>query len=444
MIIRFQARNIFSFNEEIEFNLFPNRTQKLKHHKVEKAGFEFLRFSAFYGANGSGKSNIVKAIDLLAESVRKGEIPPGADAFKFRLNTRNAALPTSLAMEFSAGEKVFYYAVTWNNGTVLSEYLAESLNDNDEMIFERTADEHTQRISLAHQYSQTDKQKLFAEVISDVLQKREMLITFLGKRYAAEFPDVSRALQWFTHTITVIGTGSKPQAMAHLIDISEDVRKFANTFVKSLSLGVSSIEVEKKNVDEFFGSQAKNIAQQIAEHARKSPEHVSTVRLPETDNELSVACEGDEVVVKSIKTKHADAAGEEYTFDLAEESDGTRRLIDYIPALVDVINNEKVYVIDEIERSIHPITIKEIIKKLSHDQNIKGQLIFTTHESNLLDQTILRPDEIWFVQKTIDGSSAIYSLSDFKIHNTLDVENGYLNGRYGGIPFLANLQDLSW
>ncbi|TAE35352.1 MAG: ATP-binding protein, partial [Sphingobacteriales bacterium] len=74
----------------------------------------------------------------------------------------------------------------------------------------------------------------------------------------------------------------------------------------------------------------------------------------------------------------------------------------------------------------------------------KGQLIFTTHESNLLDQDILRTDEIWFTQKDIDGATKLFSLSDYKVHNTIDIENGYLNGRYGGIPFLSNLEDLNW
>ena len=85
-----------------------------------------------------------------------------------------------------------------------------------------------------------------------------------------------------------------------------------------------------------------------------------------------------------------------------------------------------------------------VISKISLDKNIKGQLIFTTHETSLLNQEILRPDEIWFAQKDIDGSTKLYSLSDFKIHHTIDIENGYLKGRFGGIPFLSNLKDLNW
>jgi hypothetical protein len=102
------------------------------------------------------------------------------------------------------------------------------------------------------------------------------------------------------------------------------------------------------------------------------------------------------------------------------------------------------YVVDEIERSIHPIMIKDIIRKLSESETAKGQLIFTTHESGLLDQSIFRPDEIWFAQKDAEQATQLYPLSDYNIHKTANIENGYLNGRYGGIPFLSNLKDLHW
>ena len=126
------------------------------------------------------------------------------------------------------------------------------------------------------------------------------------------------------------------------------------------------------------------------------------------------------------------------------ESDGTRRIIEYMPILYTLNQQDTVYVVDEIERSIHPILIKGIIRKLSDSNNIKGQLLFTTHESALLDQNIFRPDEIWFAQKDMEQATQLYPLSDFNIHKTASIENGYLNGRYGGIPFLSNLKDLNW
>ena len=115
-----------------------------------------------------------------------------------------------------------------------------------------------------------------------------------------------------------------------------------------------------------------------------------------------------------------------------------------MPLLYSITHSNKVYVVDEIERSMHPIMIKELIKKLSDSDSAKGQLIFTTHESSLLDQDIFRPDEVWFAQKDVEQATQLYPLSDFNIHKTANIENGYLNGRYGGIPFLSNIHDLHW
>jgi AAA15 family ATPase/GTPase len=118
--------------------------------------------------------------------------------------------------------------------------------------------------------------------------------------------------------------------------------------------------------------------------------------------------------------------------------------MEYLPALFYAVSRRKTYFIDEIERSIHPLLIKELIKKFSLDKDTMGQLIFSTHESNLLDQDIFRPDEIWFAEKNKEGATELYALSEFKEHHTIDIRKGYLNGRYGGIPFLGNLKDLNW
>ena len=151
-----------------------------------------------------------------------------------------------------------------------------------------------------------------------------------------------------------------------------------------------------------------------------------------------------QVVLKTLVAIHTDNNGDITEMPITRESDGTRRIIEYMPLLYAITRQNAVYIVDEIERSIHPILIKEIIRKLSYGDGAKGQLIFTTHESALLDQDIFRPDEIWFAQKDTDQATQLYPLSDFNIHKTANIENGYLNGRYGGIPFLSNLKDLHW
>lgn len=445
MLIRFIAKNIFSFKDESEFNLFPNKTQRLKHHKVTFGDFEFLRFSAIYGANGSGKSNLIKSISLLETMVEDGKLPLEIDDLKFKLDEKNSKLPISLGVEFIANNKVYFYTITFEKGKILNEYLADSHKDKDELIFDRNYNENLQSIEFYKDYYKTGKEKLFAEVLAEkLIQPNELLITFLSKKYPEEFKSVKNVFKWFDDTLVIIKPEAKPGGIAHILDKNNLVKDFANKFIPSLNTGIAEIGVEKKKFEEFIGKEDSKLMKRIIDDLKSEPNKLSILTNSETGEEVALVYENNEVIAKRLITKHQNSLGENIEFNMGQESDGTKRLIDYIPAFQEIISNDKVYLIDEIERSIHPMTIKEIISKLTLDEQVNGQLIFSTHESNLLDQSILRPDEIWFAQKDLDGSSKMYSLSDFKIHNTIDIENGYLKGRFGGIPFLGNLKDLNW
>ncbi len=445
MLISFVAKNIFSFKSETEFNLFPNKTQRLEHHKIKSGNFEILRYSAIYGANGSGKSNLIKSISLLRKMVLNGKLIINSDDLKFKLDDKNYSLPISLAIEFISNGKAYYYTLTFDHNEILNEYLAESSKDEDTLIFERTCEDGLKNIVFYKEYYKTDKEKLFTEVLSDkLIQKDDLLITFLSKKYPEDFKSIQFAFDWFKNTLVIIKPDSKPICIAHLFDKESDTKDFANNFISSLNTGISKIEIEKKKSEDFFDKENGQFVKDMLENLKNSQKNHLALTNGETGEEITAVYENNEMVIKRLITSHKNLNDVDIEFNLSQESDGTKRLIDYIPAFQGIICNNKVILIDEIERSIHPITIKEIISKIALDENVKGQLIFTTHESNLLDQKFIRPDEIWFTQKDCDGSSKIYSLSDFKIHNTIDIEKGYLNGRYGGIPFLANFKDLNW
>lgn len=109
-----------------------------------------------------------------------------------------------------------------------------------------------------------------------------------------------------------------------------------------------------------------------------------------------------------------------------------------------LLSNSKKMGIDEIDQSLHPVLLYSLVSKIMDDETTKGQFIFTTHEANLLDLKIFRQDEIWFAEKDKKTSAnQLYSLSEFKPRNDLDIRKGYLNGRFGAIPFLAHLEDLN-
>ncbi len=169
------------------------------------------------------------------------------------------------------------------------------------------------------------------------------------------------------------------------------------------------------------------------------------VHLRTKDGSVLISYENGEYVVKKLALQHSGVNGALIDFMLSEESDGTQRLLDYLPAISAITDFPITLIIDEIDQSVHVNLLKKLLQKVMDDDDTKGQLIFTTHESNLLDLDIFRQDEIWFAEKEREtGATHFYSLSEFKPNYGSDIEKGYLNGRFGAIPFLGNLENLNW
>ena len=442
MLIRFQIKNLYSFEEETEFNLLTNDSELLPHHKKHANGVDFLRMTAIYGANASGKSNFVKAIDLLQKMVKTGKIVGDSNAYKFKLSEETLAQPISLGIELLTNGKMYYYTITFEHNQILNETLIETFKEGeDRTVFERTLVEGTQQIPFVGG-EVTDEKELLSEKL---LSKDELLLTFLAQKYPNEYSDINNVFGWFSNILIVLFPSFKVNGMVHSFDANTEIRDFINTFIPNLSTGIEKIQIKTDRIEKTFPDLNEEKKRELIDRLKKESDKGIAFYDEYTREEVAIVLNEDDILsTKRLFMEHLGKDGYKVRFPLKLESDGTKRLLEYAPLISDVINNERVYMVDEIERSIHPMMIKELIKKISSDTTAKGQLIFTTHESCLLDQEILRPDEIWFTQKDMGGATQMYSLSDFNISNTATVENDYLNGRYGGIPFLSNLKELNW
>ena len=442
MLIRFQVKNLYSFEEETEFNLLTNDSEHLPHHKKHCNGVDFLRLSAIYGANASGKSNFVRAIGLLQNIVKKGKIIDEVSDYKFKLSGEALTKPISLAIELLSNSKMYYYTLTFDQKKILNETLVETFKDKeDRIVFERSLTNERQEIPFIESEVKNEKERMFLELLSDkLLSKDELLLTFLTQKYPNEYADIDNVFEWFSDVLIVLNSNFKIRGIAHKFDTDDSTTMFANAFIPTLGTGIQKIDIRKR---EIVGQD--NEMKHLKDNIKNDQEQLFTNTNPDTGEEITfVMEENDKIFAKRIFTEHLDKEGHKVFFPFGWESDGTKRLLEYTPLINGVINAEVVFVVDEIERSIHPMMIKELIRKISSDTSAQGQLIFTTHESCLLDQEILRTDEIWFTQKDKGGATHMYSLSDFNISNTANIEDGYLNGRYGGIPFLSNLKELNW
>ena len=448
MLLRFISKNLYSFNEETEFNLFPSsRTTHHLHHKVSCGHAKALRMSAIYGANGAGKSNLIKALTLMDLIVTDGNVEFLANqhtdlAFRFSNEKNN---PISLAIEFYKNEKIYYYTISFVSGIITNEELYQSLENNDVRIFTREIIDGKQKITFAEGFSENASNATFLEVLQDrILRPEEVLLSFLASKYPNEFHDATSAHEWFIQNLMTVFPGSRPGISAHLFDSNPQMLDLLNTLLPQMRTGVSKMKIWKGVVDEnshTLSDEWRKLIPILKENPGKAYPMYHTFDDRVT---ASAVYEDGKVIMKTLEPIHKLEDGSEVAMPIYSESDGTLRLIDYIPFIYSIIHEDRIYIIDEIERSLHPILIKEIINKISSINEAKGQLIFTTHESCLLDQKILRSDEIWFAEKDGGQSTHLYPLSDFNIHSTANIENGYLNGRYGGIPFLSNLRDLNW
>lgn len=447
MLIRFVIENLFSFGERKEFTTIPNnRLKTLESHKYQLNDFPLLKLSSIYGANGAGKSNLIKALYLLQKLVVKEEIPFQLKDSQFKFNPIDNEKQL-FVIEFIQDETPFYYGLELFESNIVTEelYLSGLGKVSDKLIFERkTNTKGNTTINFLDEFEKDEKSQILkAVLIEEFVKPNEPILKLLSNRDNKFLSNVKKAFEWFNETLQIITPDAKPRALAHRIDIDNDFKKYAEDMMCSFNIGINGLSTDKKEIKEFFGKDNENELDELVKKVEDSPKKMIGLRSRKGD-ELILVKEGGQIWVKILKVEHKGMDDKVVKFDLDEESDGTVRLLDFVPAFKSVISEKKVFIVDEIERSIHPLLIKELVKKFSLDPNTKGQLIFTTHESNLLDQELFRQDEIWFVEKNKSGSTDLYSLSDFKEHKTIDIRKGYLNGRYGSIPFLGNLKDLNW
>lgn len=434
MLLRFSIENFGSFKDAVEFNTFPSsKSHRHDHHKKSCAHATALQQTAIYGANGAGKSNLIVAIKFLCDLVSTGSLKNMNifDDLFFCLDPKYRNMHSGLAIEFYADGKIFYYQLEFDKHRVYSETLLQSKRTVDTTIFARTDNE----ISIGD--------KAINEGVKRMLRSDMLLLSFLGEFYPEISDNITIAYHWICNNVEVVMPNDISRSIAHMLDTMPDFVEMANSTLPQLNKSISKLDVKSEVIDENAIKDNENLLK-ACEEAKRNPETPCIVKNVFDDSSINVIYHDGILYKKTLVCIHRDVNDNIVEMAPHMESDGTRRMIEYLPLFYMVLKSGKTIIVDEIERSMHPILIKGLVRKLSESENVKGQLIFSTHESGLLDQEIFRPDEIWMIEQDSLQASQAYPLSDFNIHATANIENGYLNGRYGAIPFLSNLKDLHW
>lgn len=445
MLIRFNVANFMSFDEETEFNMLA--ANSLRTHKEHvypiKKDLNVLKATAIYGANGAGKSNLVKAMHSFKEIIKSGHVISNVSHRKFRLKKENKQKPIFHEIEFSINKKIYTYGIRFDNNIVLDEWLYETGSSTSIMIFERThsVKKKHPEIKVAAKYTKTAKAKMLITLMEENLLKQNELL--VSKNENLKIKEIESLLKWVSNNLQIVYPDSKANSFIGQLYSDSKLKKFSEELLKTFSVGVDSFSFREEDLDAYL-NRINILEYEEIEEIKSGLDKGHTYELSVNGSGVVAIKENDKYFAKHLNTTHM-ADNEAVSFEIDEESDGTRRLIDYIPVLDDLLRDETTYIIDEIDRSLHPSMLHTLIKKIMDDNTTKGQLIFTTHESSLLNCKIFRTDEIWFAEKDREKQTTqLYTLNEFKPRPDLDIEKGYLNGRFGAIPFLSKLEDLNW
>lgn len=449
MIVSFSVSNFRSFLAEETFSLVASKRLSGSHEDhampIPNSDEKVLRTAVIYGANGAGKSNLFKALRYVRRiALRPNKKNTGTKREPFHFK-QEADVPSSFDLQFIANERLYRFGFKVDDARVTEEWLVEVIGTRERIIYERITDD-SGKVVIESKDLQKTSSKLAALVTIGGPQNQSFLATINATLDASDFGDeLSGVLGWFRKTLEMIAPDETYASLGHELTEDSDFLKFAGDFLKASSTGVDHLRTQKTEIteDELRAILPKSMVEKLFYELNENEGDVALVRLP-NGSELVVEKASESHFYKvNIQASHQLESGNFLQLDLSEESDGTRRLLDLIPALHKLQKASAVYFIDEIDRSMHPMLVWKYLDFFLQSCN-KGdcQVIVTTHESNLLDLDLLRRDEIWFVEKDQHLATRLYSLMDFKVRKDLQIRKHYLDGRFGAIPFLGNLNNL--
>jgi len=418
---------------------------------VAGKGKSLLPIAAIYGANAAGKSNLIKAIDfakdLIVEGTRSGQIIP-VSPFKLGDYSRKHS---KFEFIFTYRNTFYSYGFTLNSSQILEEWLygIPPQKKKEVLYFERTTSEkrETKVEYGATLKGRSEKNRQFLDFIAKGTRYNQLFLTEAVERNVKILTPI---VDWFKRVLTIIPAESRYTGLEIGILSSEEFTSFLSGFLKFAGTGIDSIGVDEValDFDYHFPDMPKNMHDELNQQLTEASEN-SVVMIENLQGKRYLFTKGEQekISLMQLKTKHRHEKGQLVDFSMDEESEGTQRLINLIPALFILNKNpEKVIFLDELDRRLHPLLSRKFLEfsLQCKTEKSRSQLIFTTHDTNLLDLELLRRDEIWFVEKNQQGVSHLYSLAEFKIRPDLKIEKGYLNGRFGAIPFFGDIRSLGW
>ena len=386
--------------------MLSNSNKGLDDNYVEYNDKKILKTSAIYGANASGKTNLFQILASVIYMLRNSNnfnmnskllIAP----FKFDKKTINK--PSEFEIKFIAENIRYVYGFVADSKKIYEEYLYYYPSGRETKIFDRTN---------TNEYSFPQKD---GRILNDIASKTAANKFFIATATNWNYEQTKVPYKFLTVDINTFNnlSGLRDTAIREYLKNDNELKSFALEFLKKADFNIVDYKVLETDVPEDVLATIPDYIK--AEINMKEKLKVFTAFFKHIDSDIELSYE--------------------------EESMGTQIVFCFIPFIMDALNNKKIIVVDELDKSLHPYLV-EMIVQMFNDPNINkngAQLIFNTHDTNLLKLNILRRDQIWFTEKDHNnGISDLYPLSDFSVRKTENIERGYMLGRYGAVPFIKN------
>lgn len=452
MLIRFSVENFSSFSDRQVFSLLPGKGTLKSEHKTKKnKGISVLKTSVLFGANASGKSNLIKAIDFGKLLVLKGtKSETKIDFQNFRLDLETENKDSRIEYEIQHKGKNYAYGFVFNTDVIKEEWLYEISIKNENKIFERNI-EKKEIFDLENitKNLKSNEEQQFLKFTAKGTQNNQLFLNEIRTRKVIEnvskIDDLLNVIDWFQNSLKIIFPDDKyNEGLKFELKQDEELLTTFEQFLKYFDTGINGVCLEKVEFESV--DVPKQILNKIKEDLlSKKSESIRASIMSSKNTTYFLSIKDNELAFEKFMTKHSVKGKKELEkFDTSDESDGTNRIMDFIPLLMDLMKGDNVFIIDEMERSLHPNLIYDLIDLfISNATNVNSQLILASHESTLLTQKLLRKDEVWFVVKDNFGSSKLHSLEDYNIRFDKEIRKDYLLGRFKAIARFGSRNKLT-
>lgn len=442
MLLDFMVKNWMPYLEEVDLNLTSSLERQHGDTLTKLPGFrskKALPVASIYGGNASGKTALFQALAALREMViRDDGVSAAVPVVPFALDAISASSPTSFDITFLSGETVYRLDVEATRERIVYESLAIIREKQVIDIYERDGEG-------ADRYSFNESFFTESDHVSYAAKSTRSNRLFLGSAVSQNVKELYEAFDWFASVLELVGVQSHAWSFASAADHQEGFLAFAGKMLSQLDTGVAELIGEDISLDVL-----PNDVGLLNAIDRLRPGDVITVVANSTAGDygfevIAVRNSDGRPRAQRIRTLHEGPDGKRHSLVLAMESSGTQRLMGLLPMLFELsgeggATRPKVYVVDELDRCLHTMLTTRLIEDFlgTCGESSRKQLLFTTHDLLLMDQSLMRRDEMYIAQRDLAGRSELVGLAEYKdIRYDKDLIRSYLEGRFGGIPMLG-------